>query len=331
MDLRHLRTFVTVAEQGTVSKASLRLRVAQPALSRQISGLEASLGVALFDRVRRRLVLTDQGEQLLADCRSILGAIESLGERARLLRQEDAGVLKVGATPQMIDGVFATFLHRYAKLYPKVQIKLAEAVGPDLVAMLERGDLHLGITSMQAIQSENHPFDSVPLPSVEFLAACHTSLRLGRAENLEISQLGRHPLLLMDPSFLVRSTFDAACRLAGFQPTVVTESRSPHTLLSLAEAGHGVAVVSSVLPTHRYRLRIFRLAHRRRPLRLPLAVLWDKRRLLPRYANDFCMSLAAYLRDVLPIPQPSPLGRIAKPPRRRRRGPVETRPRRLGS
>jgi DNA-binding transcriptional LysR family regulator len=306
MDLRHLRTFVTVAEQGTVSRAALRLRVAQPALSRQIVALEAALGVTLFDRVRRRLVLTGQGEQLLTDCRSILGAIESLGERARLLRRGDAGVLKVGATPQMIDGVFATFLHRYAERYPDVQIKLTEAVGPDLVAMLERGDLHLGISSMQLVEAEAHPFGSVPLPAIEFLAACHQALSLGNARDLEISRLARHPLLLLDPSFLVRATFDAGCRLAGFRPTVVTESRSPHTLLSLAEAGHGVAVVPSVLPTHRYRLRIFRLTHRRRPLRMPLAVLWDKRRLLPRYADDFCVSLAAYLRDVLPISRPSP-------------------------
>ena len=108
-----------------------------------------------------------------------------------------------------------------------------------------------------------------------------------------IGHLAHHPLLLLDPSFIVRATFDAGCHLAGFRPTVITESRSPHTLLSLAEAGHGVAVVPSVLPTHRYRLRIFRLTHRRRPLRLPLDVIWDKRRLLPRYANDFCLSLAA--------------------------------------
>ena len=73
MDLDHLRTFVTVAEQGTVSKAAQRLRVAQPALSRRISALETSLGLALFDRVRGRLVLTGPGEQLLADCQSILG------------------------------------------------------------------------------------------------------------------------------------------------------------------------------------------------------------------------------------------------------------------
>src|SRR5436190_15764559 len=113
MDLRHLRTFVTVAEQGTVSKAALTLRVAQPALSRQIADLEAELGLKLFDRVLRRLVLTGEGERLLADCRNILGAVSSLGERAELLRRADEGVLRVAATPQTIDGVFSGFLHRY--------------------------------------------------------------------------------------------------------------------------------------------------------------------------------------------------------------------------
>jgi LysR family nitrogen assimilation transcriptional regulator len=313
MDLRQLRTFVSVVELGTVSEAALRLRVAQPALSRQISALEAELGIKLFDRVRRRLVLTGQGEQLLGDCRTVLGALESLSERARLLRQEDAGVLKVGATPQMIDGVFATFLHRYAKRYPRVQIKVTEAVGPDLASMLERGELHLGIGSMPLGEAEERLFGSVPLPAVEFLAVCHSSLPLGNTPNLEINRLARHPLLLLDPSFVVRTTFDAGCRLAGFRPTVATVSRSPHTLLSLAEAGHGVAVVPSVLPTHRYRLRIFRLTHRRRPLQLPLAALWDKRRPLPRYADNFCASLAAYLREVLPISRPAPRGRGATP------------------
>src|SRR3712207_6619098 len=68
MDLRRARTFVTVAELGTVSKAALRLRIAQPALSRQISDLEQELGLKLFDRLGRRLVLTGEGEQLLGAC-----------------------------------------------------------------------------------------------------------------------------------------------------------------------------------------------------------------------------------------------------------------------
>ena len=73
MDLKQLRTFVAVAELGTVSKAALRLHIAQPALSRQIIGLETELGLTLFDRVGGRLLLTGEGEQLLGSCRRLLG------------------------------------------------------------------------------------------------------------------------------------------------------------------------------------------------------------------------------------------------------------------
>jgi len=303
MNFRHVRTFVTVAEEGTVSKAALRLRVAQPALSRQINDLEVELGLRLFDRVRKRLVLTGEGDRLLAECRNILSAVDALSARAQLLRRPDAGVLKVAATPQMIDGVFSTFLHRYATRFPNVQIKLSEAVGPDLFAKLERGELQLGISSLQAIPAQNHEFESFPLPPIEFLAAGHASLQLGSAGNIEIARLAPHPLLLLESSFVVRNTFDAACRLAGLKPQIFIESRTPHTLLALAEAGHGVAIVPSVLPTHRYRLRIARITHQRKPLREPLTVLWDRRRVLPPYAKEFCEFLNAYMREVFPISQ----------------------------
>lgn len=305
MDLRHVRTFVTVAEQGTVSKAALSLRVAQPALSRQIGDLEAELGLRLFDRIRKRLVLTGEGERLLAECRNVLSAVDSLSERAELLRRADAGVLKIAATPQMIDGVFSMFLHRFAARYPNVQIKLSEAVGTEPFEKLARGELHLAINFLQVSQAESHEFESFPLPPLEFLAAGQESLRLGTDGNIEIGKLAAYPLLLMDASFGVRSTFDAACRLAGFRPQIFIESRAPHTLLALAEAGHGVAIVPSVLPTHRYRLRIARITYRRRPLRGLLTVLWDRRRVLPQYAKDFCGFLDAYMREVFPISQAS--------------------------
>src|SRR5262249_18330792 len=111
MDLRHLRTFVTVAEQGTVSKASLRLRIAQPALPRQINELEEERGLRLFDRVRGRLMLTGEGEQLLGESRIVLGAAGSFSERAQRLRRAEFGILKVAVAPQTLEGVFSTFLH----------------------------------------------------------------------------------------------------------------------------------------------------------------------------------------------------------------------------
>ncbi len=75
MDLRQLRTFVTIAELGTMSKAALRLRIAQPALSRQIWDLERELGLKLFDRVGRRVVLSAEGQELLGNCRNLLGML----------------------------------------------------------------------------------------------------------------------------------------------------------------------------------------------------------------------------------------------------------------
>ena len=66
-----------------------------------------------------------------------------------------------------------------------------------------------------------------------------------------------------------------------------------------------MAIVSSVLSNHRYRLRIVHITHRRRPLREPLGAHWDKRRALPPYAGDFCEALAEHMRKLLPISQPS--------------------------
>ena len=304
MDLRHLRTFVTVAEAGTVSKASARLGVAQPALSRQIMDLEGELRIRLFDRIRRRLVLTVEGEQLLGHCRGILGAVGSLTEQSELLRRPDAGVLKVAATPQTIDGVLSVFLARYAKRRPNIQIKLKEAVGASLTSLLERGEVHVAISTAGAIQASNHSLETIWLPSLEFVAGCNRALKLADDVTMDIRGLASYPVLLLDSSFAVRAAFDAACRVAEFKPNIAFESRTPHTLLALAEAGHGIAIVPSVMPTHRYDLQIFRLAYRRKLLREAYAIVWDKRRSLPPSADDFCQSLLTYVREVFPISRP---------------------------
>src|SRR5579871_6613855 len=152
MDLRHARTFVTVAELGTVSKAAVRLRIAQPALSRQLIDLERELGLQLFDRVGRRLLLTGEGEQLLTGCRVLLNCAGAVKEQAQLLRHGDTGVLKVAGSPQHIESVLSGFLHRYAERYPKVQVNISEGTGSEIMSLLERGEIHLGQNLLHAVK-----------------------------------------------------------------------------------------------------------------------------------------------------------------------------------
>jgi len=301
MDLRSIRTFVTVAELGTVSKAALRLNVAQPALSRQIAHLEDHLGVKLFDRVGRRLLLTSEGEELLVDSRGLLNYARALGEHAQALRSGNVGVLRVSASPHLIEGIFPELLRRYAERYPNVHVRLNDAVGPEAFAMLERGEIHLVQTASRAVAPDEQRYASYPLAPMEMLAACHTSLKLGKSGEVEIDSLAPYPLLHATTEFLMRRHFDAACRMAGFTPNYVLECRAPHALLAMAEAGHGVAIIPSALRVQRYTLRRMRVMYRGKPLDEPLAMLWDKRRPLPAYAKVFCEMVGEHVKHAFPI------------------------------
>ena len=297
MDLKHLRTFSTVAELGSVSKAALRLRVAQPALSRQIIDLERELGLKLFDRIGRRLLLTREGDQLVENCRRVLGDVTGIAEQARILHGGQAGSLKVGASPQVMESVIPAMLSSYAKIFPMVEVKLVEVLGREQLIMLQRGEIDIGIGLLGQVQAEQR-FAYHPLGTAEILAACHPSHELAKNKTVEITTLGRYPLLLLDPSYAFRKLFDASCRLAGLEPRVVVESRVPHTLVALAEAGHGVAIIQTVTPTSRYNVQVLRVAQNRKRMRLPMVAIWDRRRPLPRYAEEFCKSLAEHLRRV---------------------------------
>jgi DNA-binding transcriptional LysR family regulator len=153
------------------------------------------------------------------------------------------------------------------------------------------------------------------------VAACHPSFPLEGGGTIDIGRVAAHPLLLLDSGFVVRKTFDTACRLARLKPNILFESGVPHNLLAFAEAGLGVAVIPSVVQTHRYALRLARITHERKPLREPLAVVWDKRRELPRYVQDFCETLAAHMRERSSITR-QPVPKLDGP--NKRRSPVRT-------
>src|SRR5262245_10558103 len=122
MNLRYLRTFVDIAEAGSIARAGARLAVSQPAASRQVLALEAELGVQLFDRIGRRLRLTSEGEDLLRHSRRLLTEADLLNARARALKRGDTGILRVGATPMVIENTLSRFLHQYQRGHPGVEV-----------------------------------------------------------------------------------------------------------------------------------------------------------------------------------------------------------------
>jgi DNA-binding transcriptional LysR family regulator len=309
MDLRHLKTFVAVADHGTVSKAAQILRITQPALSRQIRRMEDEIGFELFERTGRRVLLTARGEQFLGDCRGVLHQAGALDERAHALRRGEIRSLSVVASALTIEAIFPTFLHRYAKRVPGVRLALIDAEATEHLAMLEQGGAHLAINVINVLPVDDQRFATRMLPRFQLLAAAAPTFGMGQDDAIDISDLVRHPLLLLWSRSASRNIFDSACKLADVRPNIFLESGAVHPLLSLAAAGHGVAVIPSILRTDPRQIRVRPITHKREALQVTLAVLWNRRRMPTRYAEEFSDLLAEFVREtfsVLPAPKANP-------------------------
>jgi DNA-binding transcriptional LysR family regulator len=313
MDLKPLRAFVAVAEHGTVSTAAERLHVTQPALSRQIAGLERDFGFRLFARVGRRLALTELGEQLLADSRILLSQVGALEERAQTLRSGALEVVNVAASALTLEALFPSFLPRYAEAVPNVRLNLIEAHAQQHLAMLERGDAHLSINVVNAVPVDPLRFTSYLLPQFHVLAACAHSFDIPPGDTIDIRRLAEYPLLLSKATNATRSLFDAACRIAHVRPNIRLESDAAHAVLALAAAGYGVAVAPSILRPHPRVMRSLRVTHARKSLDIDLAVIWDKRRIVPRYAAEFANLLADHILVEFVGARLPGVGAIARP------------------
>lgn len=124
----------------------------------------------------------------------------SRGSRAQQLQRGDTGVLKVAAAPQIVEGTMPELLRRYAQRFPRAQVRLREAIGwSDTVRMLERGEVHLGQNLLSAANMDQR-FARYVLEPIDLLAACRQRLSLGSNGRVEIAQLARYPLLLLEDS-----------------------------------------------------------------------------------------------------------------------------------
>jgi LysR family cyn operon transcriptional activator len=296
MKLAQVRTFVAIADVGGFARAAARLNLTQSAASRQIHALEAELGVALFDRVGRRVHLTSGGEDLLRRCRRVLAEADSVGERARALKSgQTEGVLRVGATPQMIENLLADFLLRYRRRHPGVEIRLVEEGGARLPNRLERGDVQLAI--MPAGDGDLPGHLLFPMYLLAVLPEKH---RLSRRAVLDVADLADEALLRLGPGFASHVWFEAACHVARIRPRVLLESGAPQTLIALARTGYGIAVVPSPVRILRERVRVVPLVHRGVPIGRWAVVARDPRRSMAQYAEHFVVELVAHVRSTYP-------------------------------
>jgi DNA-binding transcriptional LysR family regulator len=271
VELRQLRYFLAIAEEGGFSRAAQRLHVSQPPLSTQIKALEQEIGAQLLVRTNRGISLTASGAVFYEEIRGILARLEGARSRALQADRADVGTLSVGFVSIADYGILPPAIKSFRAQFPRVEVHLHELTTDAQIRELRasRLDLGLGLAPVEE-------------PDLEFLSVLREALVLAapadhpatRGDPVDLRTLSRESFIV-PPRDIAPGLYDltiSRCRAAGFAPRIVQNARQMQTVIGLVSCGMGLALVpASVRNLKRTGVSYRRL--RGRPAQIELGVL----------------------------------------------------------
>jgi DNA-binding transcriptional LysR family regulator len=246
MELRQLRYFVAVAEELNFRRAAERLRVAQPAVSAQIKSLEGKLGVRLFERTTRSVLLTPAGRVFLAEARSVLGAASQAEQSAHKAHHGIVGTLRLGVIAPATSPRLAKVLRHFHQSFPGVQLALFELTSAEQLRRLRAGELDFGLL---------RPPVSYPELDWRFAEQSHQVLaapaghRLATKRRLAWKDFDGEGLVMIQPGQQhgFYDAFLSACANAGAKVHPAQYAHDIQIKMWLISAGFGVAPTTAAL------------------------------------------------------------------------------------
>jgi len=247
MELRHLRYFLAVGEALNFTRAAAQLRVAQPALSRQVQDLEDEIGVDLLKRSPRGVTLTADGRLFLEEVRELLKRADESVEKVRALARGEYGELRVGYAPTPTVEILPPALAAFQKAVPRVKVLLHDLSSDELIAGLRDATLELAIMVQPAgEQTTGIEFELLrTYPLSVAMAAAHPFARL---KSIALEKLAAEPLIGLRRKDYSEYYHFLARLFAPIRakPRIAVECDSASSLITEVEAGRGIALATTL-------------------------------------------------------------------------------------
>ena len=295
MELRHLRYFVAVGEEQHYGRAAQRLRVAQPALSRQIQDLEDEVGFKLFERLPRGVKLSLAGKLFLEDARRILHQVNEATRRAARVAQGRSGTLRIGFMENASwHGVVPDSLRQFRERHPDAELKLNPASSADQIEEIRSGRVDAGF--VYNILKDEAELDQLSVAMEHLKLAVPKGHTLSRITRLRLRDLVNVPFIWFPrregPAFYDRLMQE--CYRGGLKsPHITQEAGNEATVLSLVSHGMGVGWINETA-LWRCPKNVVILTVTDLHIPLPMVLLWRKDNRSPL--------LASFIADVQRLP-----------------------------
>jgi LysR family cys regulon transcriptional activator len=246
MDLQKLRGFYWTAHFGSVSDAARKIHVSQSAVSHQLKSLEAELGAKLYERTRRGIRLTPEGELLRGYARTVVQSVEDLQDEFDDLRGHPRGTVRLAAFRGITLYTLPDIVQNFHRMYPRVRlVVLSKNYDREILRLTAAGEVDLGITSSW---NEFGGLEYLEYASYEMYACtARDHPWVGRRELVSLQDLAGQPLLLYERGTAIRSRIDRIFARHGVEINVTVEASGSHTLVEFVKRGLGVGIVSGLV------------------------------------------------------------------------------------
>ena len=241
MNLHHLKVFLAVAEAGSISAGAEQLHISQPAVTREIRDLEASLGLQLFERRPRGVQLTEGGERLRHYAQRIF-ALEQAAERdLHNFAQVESGELHLGASATLGTYLLPTLIRQFRQQYPQIRINLGVSNTHQVTQQLDDGQISLGFVEGAFVREQ---YAHHLLARDALLPVVSPQHPLARAKQLNAADLQAYPLYLREPGSGTRHSIEQAYKSHGLEIEPHVAIASTEALKALLEDACGIAWLS---------------------------------------------------------------------------------------
>jgi DNA-binding transcriptional LysR family regulator len=250
MELRQIRSFLSIAETLHFGRTAQLIHLSQPALSLQIRALEEEVGARLFERNRRKTTLTAAGAAFREDAAAALSQLEQAARRARLAANGKLGLLRIGFVSTAGSEIVPDIVRQFRKSNPGVEFSLRNILTAQQVQMLETGALDVGFLRMPV--GENSALDVVTVHREPFVLVVPASHKLAKRKKVRLREVAGHDFVMYERTYApgFHDLMFGILRDAGIVPNVTQTAGEIPMLISLVASGMGITIAPLSVVKH---------------------------------------------------------------------------------